>query len=144
MNAFFWLILYLCINVGCIVLCCTYSDSKRWMKVIGSACLIPFIYVLTSSVVPNPEFANELVLITIPIMWVSVFLFFYKKKKIAWGLCIILTVLELFLQSLCHEKRREYEEQMWNEYRLEKYRTSPEYREQYDRYHDNLKDNQDL
>ena len=144
MNAFFWLILYLCVNIVWIALCCHYSTSKRWMKIAGSACLIPFIYVVMSSIVPNHEFANPMVFITIPIMWIGFGLFFYRNKKVLWILCIIFTVLEVFLQILCDDKRREREEQWYNEYRLEKYRNSPEYRKQYDKYNDNLKDNQDL
>ncbi|MDE5688572.1 MAG: hypothetical protein K2I18_08120 [Paramuribaculum sp.] len=109
------------------------------MKIAGAACLIPFIYVVMGSIVPNYEFANPMVFITIPIMWIGFGLFFYRKKKFLWILCIIFTVLEVFLQILCDNKRREREEQWYNEYRLEKYRNSPEYRDQYDKYNDNLK-----
>lgn len=132
MNAFFFLILYVCINVVCIALCCHYSDVKRLMKIIGSVCLIPFIYVFTSSLVPNKEFADPLAYITIPILWIGLWLFFYKKKLIAWTLCILFTVAECYLHSLCHDKLMKYEEEMINEYRLEKYRTSQECRDMYD------------
>ena len=109
------------------------------MKIAGSACLIPFLYVLVSSLVPNKDFADPVVLITIPILWIGLWLFFYKRKLVAWISCILLTVLECYLNSLCFDKQKEYDEKVWNEIRLEKYRNSPEYREQYDKYNDNLK-----
>ena len=139
MNAFFWLIIYVCVNVVCIALCWHYSTVRKWKKIIGSACLIPFIYVVTSSLVPNSDFADPLVFITIPIMWVGISFFFYNKPIVEFIICVGLTIIELYLNTLCCEVQHAEEEQQYNEYRLEKYKKSEEYREQYDKYHDNLK-----
>ena len=125
-----WLFSFLTLSILFSWLGCRYSKSKLWKKIIGTICILPVIYILTGSFYTPYEFANPLVYISVPLGWLSAWMFFSKKRAVFYSTSLALTIAICLINTMyCHPKMLEREDEWYNNYRLEQYKSSKEHQD---------------